>query len=99
MVNDVVEKLESKILNLEQNVHFMKGEHNKERDNLSRLEITSLRYNEDFKNILGSVQNEFQGRLEIKITDLVNRLLLEQEERMRSLDDIRYQLDIKDKMN
>ena len=32
------------------------------------------------------------------MTDLVNRLLLEQEERMRSLDDIRYQLDIKDKM-
>jgi hypothetical protein len=33
------------------------------------------------------------------MTDLVNRLLLEQEERMRSVDDIRYQLDIKDKMN
>jgi hypothetical protein len=32
------------------------------------------------------------------MTDLVNRLLLEQEERMRSLDDIRYQLDVKDKM-
>ena len=33
------------------------------------------------------------------MTDLVNRLLLEQEERMRSLDDIRYQLDVKEKMN
>ena len=66
---------------------------------MSRLEISSLRYNEDFKNVLGSVQNEFQGRLEIKITDLVNRLLLEQEDRMRSIDDVRYQIDIKDKMN
>lgn len=53
MVNDIVEKLESKILNLEQNVHFMKTEQSKERDNLSRLEISSLRNNEDFKNVLG----------------------------------------------
>ena len=33
------------------------------------------------------------------MTDLVNRLLLESEDRMRSLDDLRYQLDVKDKMN
>ena len=99
MLNDVIEKLESKLLNVEQNFHFMKNDQHREKENISRLEISSLRYNEDFKNILGSVQNEFQGRLEIKMTDLVNRLLLEQEERMRSLDDIRYQLDIKDKMN
>jgi len=99
MLNEVIEKLESKLLNMEQNVHFMKTEQQRERDNLSRLEISSLRYNEDFKNVLSQVQSEFQGRLEIKITDLVNRLLLEQEERMRSLDDIRYQLDIKDKLN
>lgn len=33
------------------------------------------------------------------MTDLVNRLLLEQEERMRSLDDIKYQIDMKEKMN
>ena len=99
MVNELVEKLEIKILNLEQNLHFVKTDQHKERENLSRLEISSLRYNEDFKNVLGSVQNEFQGRLEIKITDLVNRLLLEQEDRMRSIDDVRYQIDIKDKMN
>ena len=59
----------------------MRNEQSKEHENLSRLEITSLRYNEDFKNVLGQVQNEFQGRLELKMTDLVNRLLLEQEDR------------------
>ena len=58
-----------------------------------------MRNNEDFKSVIGSVESEFQGRLELKMTDLVNRLLLEQEERMRSVEDIRYQLDIKDKLN
>eukprot|EP00351_Strombidinopsis_sp_SopsisLIS2011_P004781 CAMPEP_0116874084 /NCGR_PEP_ID=MMETSP0463-20121206/5481_1 /TAXON_ID=181622 /ORGANISM="Strombidinopsis sp, Strain SopsisLIS2011" /LENGTH=49 /DNA_ID=CAMNT_0004517245 /DNA_START=1147 /DNA_END=1296 /DNA_ORIENTATION=+ len=33
------------------------------------------------------------------MTDLVNRLLMEQEERLRSVDDIRYQMEMKDKMN
>ena len=49
MVSDIMEKLESKLLNVEQNLHFLKGEQHKERENLSRLEISSLRYNEDFK--------------------------------------------------
>lgn len=77
----------------------MKNEQKKDKDNVSRLEITSLRYNEDFKNVITSVQTEFQSRLEVKITDLVNRLLLEQEERLRSIDDIRYQIDMKEKLN
>ena len=58
-----------------------------------------MRYNEDFKNVIQSVEHEFQGRLEIKMTDLVNRLLLEQEDRMRQVDDIRYQIDMKDKLS
>lgn len=33
------------------------------------------------------------------MTDLVNRLLLEQEERVRQMEDIKYQIDIKDKMH
>jgi hypothetical protein len=45
------------------------------------------------------LQGEFGSRLELRMTELVNRLLLEQEERMRSVEDIRYQLDVKEKMN
>lgn len=59
MMNEVVERLESKLLNVEQNFHFLKSEQSKERENLSRLEISSLRYNEDFKQVLSQVQNEF----------------------------------------
>jgi hypothetical protein len=36
--------------------------------------------------------------LEIKMTDLVNRLLLEQEDRLRSIEEIKYQMDVKDKI-
>lgn len=32
------------------------------------------------------------------MTDLVNKILMESDERLRGLDDIRYQLEMKDKM-
>ena len=57
-----------------------------------------MKNNEEFKNVLGQLQTEFSGRLEIKMTDLVNRLLLEQEDRLRSIEEIKYQMDVKDKI-
>jgi hypothetical protein len=33
------------------------------------------------------------------MTDLVNRLMMEQEDRMRQAEDIKYQIDMKDKLN
>jgi hypothetical protein len=62
------------------------------------MEMLNLRHNEEFKNAVGQIQIDFGNKLEIKMTDMVNRLLLEQEERMRQMDDIKYQIDIKDKM-
>lgn len=44
------------------------------------------------------MQNDFQGRLEVKMTDLVNKILMESDERLRGIDDLRYQLEMKDKL-
>ena len=48
--------------------------------------------------MLGQVSNEMGSRMEVKLTDLVNRLLAEQEERMRAIDDVKYTVDIKDRL-
>lgn len=39
-----------------------------------------------------------QYKLEIKMTDLVNRLLSEQDERARQIEEVRYQVEMKDKL-
>ena len=78
---------------------MVRSESSKERENLTRVEVNALRQSDDFKQMVNSIQSEFGSRLEIRMTELVNRLLLEQEERNRSLEDIRYQLDVKEKMN
>ena len=69
---------------------MLRGDQGKERDNLTRVEVNALRSSEDFKSMVGSIQSEFGSRLEIRMTELVNRLLLEQEERLRSFEDIKY---------
>jgi len=48
---------------------------------MGRIEVQSLKNNDDFRGMVGSLQNDFQYKLEVKMTDLVNRLLTEQEER------------------
>ena len=77
----------------------MRHDQTRERENLTRVEVNALRTSDDFKQLVNGLQSEFGSRLELRMTELVNRLLLEQEERMRSVEDIRYQLDVKEKMN
>jgi len=68
----------------------MTAEQRKEKENIGRIEVSSLKNSDDFRNMLHQVQNDTQQRLEVKVTDLVNRLLGEQEERTRQIDDVRY---------
>ena len=75
----------------------MRNEFQREKENLGRLEITNLKNSEEFKNIVGQIQVDFGNRLEIKMTDMVNKLLLEQEDRMRQIDEVKYQMDVKDR--
>ena len=44
------------------------------------------------------MSNDQNHRLEVRLTDLVNRLLSEQEERTRQIDDVRHQMDLKERM-
>ena len=98
-LNEVFERVEGKLMGLEQNVNLMGMEQRKEKENLGRMEVASLRNNEEFRNLISNLQHDVQGRIEIKVTDLVNRLLTEQEERTRQIDDVRHQMDLKERMD
>ena len=77
----------------------MRLEQSKDKENASRIEVTGLKNSEEFRGMVSQLNSELSGKLEIKLTDLVNRLLSEQEERARSMDDIKYQIDMKEKLN
>ena len=50
---------------------------------MGRLEVAGLKNNDDFRNLVQQMQTDYQHKLEVRVTDLVNRLLTEQEERAR----------------
>ena len=60
--------------------------------------MANIKNSDEFRNMINGLQNDVSNRLEIKVTDLVNRLLSEQEERTRQIDDVRYQMDLKERM-
>lgn len=66
-------------MGLEQSLQLLNAEQRRDKDNLGRIEVSNLKNNDEFKNIVSSVQNDMQYKLEIKMTDLVNRLLSEQD--------------------
>lgn len=78
-LNEVFERVESKVMGLEQQVQLVNSEQRRDKENIGRLEVTNLKHNDEFRNILTGIQNDMQFKLEIKMTDLVNRLLSEQD--------------------
>lgn len=98
-LNEVFERVEGKLMGLEQNVQLLGMEQRKEKENIGRIEVSSLKHSDDFRSMLGQMQNDYSHRLEVKMTDLVNRLLTEQEERHRQIEDVRYQMDMKDRVD
>ena len=68
----------------------MNLEQQKEKQNIGRIEVNGLKNNDEFRSLMTQMSNDYSHRLEVKVTDLVNRLLTEQEERSRQIDDVRY---------
>ena len=86
----MLDKLEGKVLQMEQNFMQVRGQLENEQQNLGRLEVSHLRNNDEFKGIIGNLQQDFGSKLEIRMTELVNRILMEQEDRVRQLEEMKY---------
>lgn len=89
-LNEVFERVESKVMGMEQQIHLLNAESKRDKENLGRLEVTNHKNSDEFRSAVNSVQHDMQYKLEIKMTDLVNRLLSEQDERARQIEEIRY---------
>ena len=51
-LNEVFERVEGKLMGLEQNVNLMGIEQRKERENLGRIEVNNLKNNEEFRSLM-----------------------------------------------
>lgn len=93
------ERLLQRLDETEKQLMLLSNESQKGKETLSRLEVVSLKHNEDFKSMLGNMQAEFAGRLSGQITDLVGKILNEQDSRNRAIEDIRHQVEMKERFS
>lgn len=95
---DMAEKMYSKIQTLEQALLALGGEHDRNTRSIDRVEGGAFRLQEDMRVFFKQLQTDLQSRVESKSSDLLNRLLQEQEDRLRTHEDLKYNVELKDKM-
>ena len=54
-LNEVFERVEGKLMGLEQNVSMLSMEQQKEKANIGRVEVSALKNSDDFRNMLQQV--------------------------------------------
>jgi len=54
-LNEVFERVEGKLMGLEQNMNMMTMEQRKEKENLGRLEVSALKNSDDFRSMVSSL--------------------------------------------
>lgn len=51
-LNEVFERVEGKLMGLEQNVQLMGMEQRKEKENIGRIEVSTLKNSDDFRQMV-----------------------------------------------
>lgn len=56
-----------------------------------------MKLNDEFRGMISGVQNDMQYKVEMKMTELVNKLMSEQDARQRQIEEVRNRSDQGDK--
>lgn len=95
---ELAEKVDRRIQMIETALMAIGGESEKNFKMIDRVEGGAYRLQEDLKVFFRQLQTDIHSRLEVKSGDLFNKLLQEQEERLRNHEDLKYTFEMKDKM-
>lgn len=95
---ELAEKVERRVQMIETALFALGSEQEQDHKVIDKVESGSQRLQEDLKVFLRQLQGDIQHRVELKTGDLLNRLIQEQEERLRTHQDLKYTFDMKDKM-
>ena len=70
----------------------------KDKEQVSRIDSSTSRIAEDLNILLRNMQSDIQYKLENRVSEMVNKIMFEKEERMRSQDEIRKNLDFRERL-
>jgi predicted acetyltransferase len=70
-MSDLADKMEKRLHNLEDVISMLNSEQKNEKDHTSRLEMNSLKNNDDFRSLMSNIQKDSGEKLEVRMTELV----------------------------
>lgn len=82
----------------ENNLLILGKERVKDKETINQLISQNDRMGEDMQSLLRNMQGDFQNKLENRISETVNRLIAEHEERVNSQEEIKRNLDMRERM-
>lgn len=78
------DKMEKKTQALESNLFALTREQIKDKESIAKLESINSRLSEDLSQLLNNLNTDYNQKLEAKVTELVNRIVMEHEERIKN---------------
>lgn len=98
MLGEFGEKILGRLQSVESNLLILGKEQLKDKESLAKQDNSVARITDDLNNLLRTMQSDFNNRLESRVTEIVNRMVYEREERMKQQDEIKKNLDIRERM-
>lgn len=99
VLNELGDKLMSRLATSESNLLLLGKEQVKDKEAISKLMAQNDRIGEDLQLLLRNMQADFQNKLENRVQETVNRLMMEHEERIRSQEEIKKNLDLRERIS
>jgi len=93
------EQFEKKFQSLESNIYSLTREQVKDKEVISKLEAINAKLSDDLAQLLNNLNNDYQQKLDIRVTELVNRIVMEHEERVKNHEDFKQAVNIKDQIH
>ena len=83
---------------LEANLYSLSKQQQTDKDIIARVEKANAQITNDLKTLLEQLSSDYEQRLDNKVSEMVNRVILEHEERVKSQDELKNHVDFRDKV-
>lgn len=98
LLMELAGKVEDRVQMVETALLALNSEQQYDHKVIDNVNISSQRLQDDLKIFLRQLQMDLQSRLEIRSGEMLNKLVMEQEERLRHHHDLKSTFELKDKM-
>eukprot|EP00357_Protocruzia_adherens_P000537 CAMPEP_0114981866 /NCGR_PEP_ID=MMETSP0216-20121206/5778_1 /TAXON_ID=223996 /ORGANISM="Protocruzia adherens, Strain Boccale" /LENGTH=1008 /DNA_ID=CAMNT_0002343577 /DNA_START=148 /DNA_END=3174 /DNA_ORIENTATION=- len=99
LVSDLAERMDKRIQVLETTLQAVANDQRKDETLMQEIDTLHAKNHTDVKSTLGQFQSDLNHKIEFRVQEIVNRIVAEQEERIKNAEEIKYHFEVKDRLN